>query len=176
MRLFLGITPTTWTNRTRSQMRKTKLLFNCVASVMIFQNCGGRRGAQFESSLKSCNSWKILSTLCEIWVQPPVIKLDSSKQRDTSKNTSPEALLWQLYSYALLNQSQIPNCYQQLSQGFAVLLNCSLDSPSTSSSNISEPHFGISSAPHTAAILPPERLDAKKKEPHWLPQLLLYIT
>lgn len=92
-----------------------------------------------------------------------MLKLDSSKQRDTSKTTSPETLLQELYSYAWLSWSQIPNCYQQLSRGFAVLLNHPLDSSSTPSGSISEPRLRLSSALHTTAIPPPACLDAKQK-------------
>lgn len=152
-------------NRTRSQMRKTKLHFNWEASVMIFQNHGGRRGTQLEFNLKILSSWKILSWA--LWDLSPAtsLKLDSSKQRDT-QTTSPETLLQELYSYTWLSWSQIPDCYQQLSQGFALLLNHPSDSSSTPSSSIPEAHLGLSlhstAPPQQRAWLP------NKHQPHWL--------
>lgn len=163
MRLFLGITPTTWINRTRSRWGKLNYILieqplSRSSKIMVG---GGELNLIAFKKLQFLENFE--HGLCEIWVQPPVLKLDSSKQRDTSKTTSPETLLQELYSYAWLSWSQIPNCYQQLSWGFAVLLNHPLDSSSTPSGSISEPRLRLSSALHTTAIPPPACLDAKQK-------------
>lgn len=131
-----------------------KLHFNCVALVMIFQNCGGKRGAQFETPLKSLNSWKTLST--------DPVRFESNHQRSNwtvqNKETLVKAPARRLFSdsfiHTLLTESQTPNCYQQLSQGFAVLLNGPLDSSSTSPSNISEPHFRSALCNNTTTSTP----------------------
>lgn len=113
--------------------------------------------------------------LCEIQLQPPALQRDSPEQRDTFRNSTPEAWLWQLHSCAAQSE---PN--PKLLSATLTRLCCFTKLPFILSlsiiNNISKPRFrgalhrALHHHHHQAALVP------NKKRPSGLPQLLLHLT